>query len=153
MKVKQFMTDGIKAVMPTETILNVAKLMQTHGIGSIPIINKSSEVIGIITDRDIVIRACANTLSMNTQVEEVMTHPVHQIEETEEVGKAISLMADKQVRRLPVIDCHQKLVGIITLSDLATHQLTDGRAEIALKEISEPTTNPNRDLEVDDFPL
>ncbi len=62
-------------------------------------------------------------------------------------------MADKQVRRLPVTDDEGRLVGMITLGDLAIHQLTDGRAEIALKEISEPCTNPNCDLEVDDFPL
>ena len=62
-------------------------------------------------------------------------------------------MADKQVRRLPVVDIKNKLVGMISLGDLAIHQLTDGRAEMALKEISEPNTNPNLDLEVDDFPL
>ena len=90
---------------------------------------------------------------MNTKVEDVMTHPVHTIIETAEVGEAISLMANKQVRRLPVVDNNHKLVGMISLGDLAVHQLTDGRAEIALKEISEPNTNPNRDLEVDDFPL
>lgn len=153
MEVKQFMTDGIEALSPNETVLNASRLMKKHNIGSIPVIDEDSKVIGLITDRDIVIRVFADILPMNTKVESVMTKPVFTIEQTEEVGAAISLMADKQVRRLPVVDHEQKLVGMISLGDLAIHQLTDGRAEIALKEISEPNTNPNRDLEVDDFPL
>lgn len=153
MEVKQFMTDGIEALSPNETVLNASRLMKKHNIGSIPVIDEDSKVIGLITDRDIVIRVFADILPMNTKVESVMTKPVFTIEQTEEVGAAISLMADKQVRRLPVVDHEQKLVGMISLGDLAIHQLTNGRAEIALKEISEPNTNPNRDLEVDDFPL
>ena len=128
-------------------------LMKKYDIGSLPVIDESSQVIGIVTDRDIVVRVFADILPMNTKVEDIMTHPVHTIIETAEVGEAISLMANKQVRRLPVVDNNHKLVGMISLGDLAVHQLTDGRAEIALKEISEPNTNPNRDLEVDDFPL
>lgn len=153
MEVKQFMTDGIEALSPNETVLNASRLMKKHNIGSIPVIDEDSKVIGLITDRDIVIRVFADILPMNTKVESVMTKPVFTIEQTEEVGAAISLMADKQVRRLPVVDHEQKLVGMISLGDLAIHQLTNGRAEIALKEISEPNTNPNRDLEIDDFPL
>ena len=153
MKVRQFMTDGIEALAPNETVLNASRLMKKYDIGSLPVIDESSQVIGIVTDRDIVVRVFADILPMNTKVEDIMTHPVHTIIETAEVGEAISLMANKQVRRLPVVDNNHKLVGMISLGDLAVHQLTDGRAEIALKEISEPNTNPNRDLEVDDFPL
>lgn len=153
MKIKQFMTDGIEALTPNETVLNASRIMKKHHIGSVPVINESSELVGIITDRDIVVRVFADILPMNTKVSDVMTQPVHTIVETAEVGEAISLMADKQVRRLPVVDIKNKLVGMISLGDLAIHQLTDGRAEMALKEISEPNTNPNLDLEVDDFPL
>ena len=153
MEVKQFMTDGIEALTPTETVLNASRIMKKHNVGSIPVIDENSKVIGLVTDRDIVIRVFADILPMSTKIEDIMTHPVYTIEQHSEVGLAISLMADKQVRRLPVVDHDQKLVGMISLGDLAVHQLTDGRAEIALKEISEPNTNPNRDLEVDDFPL
>ena len=153
MKVRQFMTDGIEALTPNETVLNASRLMKKYDIGSIPVIDESSQVIGIVTDRDIVVRVFADIMPMNTKVDEIMTHPVHIIIETAEVGEAISLMADKQIRRLPVVDAQNKLVGMISLGDLAVHQLTDGRAGIALKEISEPNTNPNCDLEVDDFPL
>ena len=153
MKIKQFMTDGIEALTPNETVLNASRIMKKDNIGSVPVINESSELVGIITDRDIVVRVFADILPMNTKVSDVMTQPVHTIVETAGVGEAISLMADKQVRRLPVVDIKNKLVGMISLGDLAIHQLTDGRAEMALKEISEPNTNPNLDLEVDDFPL
>lgn len=153
MEVKQFMTDHIEALTINETVLTASRLMKKYNIGSIPVIDETSQIIGIITDRDIVIRVFADILPMNTKVNEAMTQPVYTIVETAEVGEAISLMADKQVRRLPVVDANNKLVGMISLGDLAIHQLTDGRAEIALKEISEPNTNPNQDLEVDDFPL
>ena len=153
MNVKQFMTDGIEAITAHDTVLNASRMMKKNNIGSVPVIDDASQVIGIITDRDIVIRAFADILPMNTKVEEIMTQPVYTIKEDAEVGCAISLMADKQVRRLPVTDDEGRLVGMIILGDLAIHQLTDGRAEIALKEISEPCTNPNCDLEVDDFPL
>lgn len=153
MKVRQFMTDGIEALTINETVLTASRLMKKYNIGSLPVINEDSKVIGVVTDRDIVIRVFADILPMSTKIEKVMTSPVFTIEESAEVGTAISLMADKQVRRLPVVDSEQHLVGMISLGDLAIHQLTDGRAETALKEISEPNTNPNRDLEVDDFPL
>lgn len=147
------MTDGIEALTTNETVLTASRLMKKYNIGSLPVIDDQSTVIGIVTDRDIVIRVFADILPMSTKIGDVMTSPVYTIEETAEVGAAISLMADRQVRRLPVVDSEKKLVGMISLGDLAIHQLTDGRAEIALKEISEPNTNPNRDLEVDDFPL
>ncbi len=153
MKVRQLMTDGIEALTTNETVLTASRLMKKYNIGSLPVIDDQSTVIGIVTDRDIVIRVFADILPMSTKIGDVMTSPVYTIEETAEVGAAISLMADRQVRRLPVVDSEKKLVGMISLGDLAIHQLTDGRAEIALKEISEPNTNPNRDLEVDDFPL
>ncbi|MGL4338278.1 MAG: CBS domain-containing protein [Turicibacter sp.] len=153
MKVKQLMTDGIEALTPNDTVLIASRLMKKCNIGSLPVIGDDSKVIGIVTDRDIVIRVFADILPMNTKVEEIMTSPVFCITENSEIGSAISLMADKQVRRLPVIDDAQQLVGLISLGDLAMHQLTDGRAGNALKEISEPNTNPNKDLEVDDFPM
>lgn len=153
MKVRQLMTDGIEALTTNETVLTASRLMKKYNIGSLPVIDDQSTVIGIVTDRDIVIRVFTDILPMSTKIGDVMTSPVYTIEETAEVGAAISLMADRQVRRLPVVDSEKKLVGMISLGDLAIHQLTDGRAEIALKEISEPNTNPNRDLEVDDFPL
>ena len=153
MNINDIMSKKIIVGSTTNTLSEIAELMKKYDIGSLPVIDESSQVIGIVTDRDIVVRVFADILPMNTKVEDIMTHPVHTIIETAEVGEAISLMANKQVRRLPVVDNNHKLVGMISLGDLAVHQLTDGRAEIALKEISEPNTNPNRDLEVDDFPL
>ncbi len=88
MEVKQFMTDGIEALSPNETVLNASRLMKKHNIGSIPVIDEDSKVIGLITDRDIVIRVFADILPMNTKVESVMTKPVFTIEQTEEVGAA-----------------------------------------------------------------
>ena len=117
-------TINIEALTMSETVLNASRLMKKYNVGSIPVIDESSQVVGIITDRDIVVRVFADILPMNTKVSEVMTHPVHTIIETAEVGEAISLMADKQVRRLPVVDNNSKLVGMISLGDLAIHQLS-----------------------------
>ena len=73
MKIKQFMTDGIEALTPNETVLNASRIMKKHNIGSVPVINESSELVGIITDRDIVVRIFADILPMNTKVSDVMT--------------------------------------------------------------------------------
>jgi len=153
MEVKQIMSDYVQTLRETDSILKASCLMRKFDIGVLPIIDEFSQVIGVLTDRDLVIRGLVQELATDTPVKEIMTQPVYTINECEPVGAAISLMSDKQVRRLPVVDKRNQLTGIISLRNLATLQLTDERAGIALKEISEPSTNPNRDLEVDDFPL
>lgn len=153
MKIKQLMTDHVEGISPTETVLQAANLMSKHNFGFLPVIDSDAQVIGALTDRDLVIRILATSAPLDTKVEAIMTKPVYTIEESEAVSLALSLMAEKQIRRLPVVNKQNQLVGIISLGDLATYELTDERAGMALKEISEPTTNPNRDLEVDDFPL
>ena len=153
MEIKQLMTDYVETLIATDSILKASYLMKKLGVGAIPVIDEASQVVGIITDRDLVTRGIVDKLAADTPVREIMTQPVYTINECEPVGTAISLMSDKQVRRLPVVDNLNQLTGIISLGDLATLQLTDERAGLALKEISEPNTNPNRDLEVDDFPL
>jgi len=153
MQVKQLMTHYVKGIFPTETILNASRFMKELDIGILPVIDRSAQIIGILSDRDLVLRAIVDQLPPHTQIESIMTQPVYTIEETAEVGMALSLMAERQVRRLPVVDRNNKLVGILSLGDLAIAQLTDERAGLVLKEISEPTNNPNRDLKVDDFPL
>ena len=153
MKVKQFMIDGVEGILPKSSILEAAHLMKKLNIGILPVIDENSIIIGILTDRDIVTRALAEELASSTTIDTIMTTSVQTIKETEEIGLALSLMAEKKIRRLPVIDDSNKLSGIISLADLALHQLTDERAGITLKEVSKPSNDPNNDLEVDDFPL
>ena len=153
MAVKQFMMDGVEPISPNKTVLDAALSMKKLNLGTLPVIDETSKIIGILTDRDIVVRVIAENLPMTTQIKDVMTKPVHVIKESSEIGVAISKMAEKKVRRLPVIDENEKISGIISIGDLMLHQLTDARAGFALKEISEITSDPNNDLEVDDFPL
>ncbi len=153
MNVRSFMTDGVEALTPQDTVLHASRLMKKLNIGCLPVLDDHSKVIGIVTDRDIVIRVFADILPMNTKVDSIMTSPVVTVCETDEIGMTITKMSENQVRRLPVVDESANLVGMISLGDLAIHQLTDERSQVALKEISEPHVDPNPDLDVDDFPL
>ena len=153
MIVKTFMTDHVEALTKEDTALHVSRLMKKHDIGCLPVIDEDSHVIGMVTDRDIVVRVFADILPMNTKVESFMTCPVTCVNETDEIGVTISKMCEHQVRRLPVIDHNQTLVGMISLSDLAIHELTNERSQVVLSSVSTQTKDPNPDLDVDDFPL
>ena len=153
MNVKAIMTDGVEALSIEDTALKASRLMKKYDIGCLPVLDTNSEVIGMVTDRDIVVRVFADILPMNTKVKSFMTSPVICVNETDEVGMTITKMSEYQVRRLPVIDRNNTLVGMVSLSDLALSQLTDSRSHVVLKSVSEPSHSSAIEADVDDFPL
>lgn len=155
MKVKELMTKKVITIDKEDSIINAAKKMKDHDIGILVIINEKRDVLGVITDRDIVIRSIARG-NINTTVDEVMTHDSIRINKNEEIVKALETMGDYQIKRLVVVDDELKLVGIISLSDLALGKYTNKLVNETLYEISIPnpqTEKPLKYLEVDDFPL
>lgn len=155
MKVKELMTKKVITIDKEDSIINAAKKMKDHDIGILVIINEKRDVLGVITDRDIVIRSIARG-NINTTVDEVMTHDSIRINKNEEIVKALETMGDYQIKRLVVVDDDLKLVGIISLSDLALGKYTNKLVNETLYEISIPnpqTEKPLKYLEVDDFPL
>lgn len=122
MKVKECMCSEVACVNPNSTISDVAKLMLNKHVGCIPVCDTNKNVVGLVTDRDLILRtlACDKDIKQ-TPVSEVMTTKVYNVSPDAEVSEASKVMCDCQVRRLPVVD-NDVLVGIITLGDLANNQ-------------------------------
>ena len=122
MKVKDCMCDDVCCVKPETKITEVAKLMSENHIGCIPVCNDEKCVVGILTDRDIILRtvACDKSAS-NTKVSDVMTCNTKCCDCNTDIAEASKIMGQEQVRRIPVTE-NGKLVGILTLGDMARNQ-------------------------------
>ena len=141
MKVKDFMTRNIAFATTNATVSDVAKLMQQNHVGSIPICNEQDDIVGMITDRDIVLRNVANKKDPNnTKVTEIMTTDIVTVDPEMDVYKVSRLMAEKQVRRIPVVE-NKKVVGVVTLGDLAKEKNFDVEVASCLSEICRPSKN------------
>ncbi len=136
MKIKELMTTDVITCTPPTPIMEVAKHMKNNDIGSVPVVN-NNQLVGLITDRDVIIRCIALGLDPNkTQAQDCMTkNPVTVTPETD-AHEAADLMASEQVRRLPVVK-NGALVGICVLGDLAVMSVHVDEAGDALSEISE----------------
>lgn len=139
MKVKDIMTKNVVTVSTDDTVLHVAKLMTNYNIGCIPVVENGQKVLGVITDRDIVIamakynRDPENTLAVN-----IMTSGIYSVKPDAELSQALSLMKKQQIRRLPVIE-NDNLLGMVSLGDVAVYaNHTDTEVGEALTEISKP---------------
>jgi CBS domain-containing protein len=138
LKVKDIMTRNVAYIDPNSTVVEAAKLMQQHNVGSIPVVDQSG-IKGIITDRDIVIRNIAGDRDpKSTPVRDVMTAQVTTVTPDTDVNQLSSMMSNQQVRRMPVVE-NNKLVGIVALGDMATNNWADSEAAEALTEISKPS--------------
>jgi CBS domain-containing protein len=121
-QVADVMTEEVYAVEPQETLRRAAELMATFDVGSLPVCS-DQRVLGIVTDRDIVVRGLASGLDPETGcVSDAMTHDVLCCTPQQDLAQAMQLMADHQVRRLPVVDAERRLVGIVSIGDLAVEE-------------------------------
>lgn len=118
MKIKDCMCENVKWVTPETNVWNCTKVMQDNKIGCVPVCNKENEVVGIVTDRDVILRAIACDKDYkNTPVSDIMTTNVFVCNANSEIEEAENLMSKNAIRRLPVIE-NNKIVGIITLGNL-----------------------------------
>jgi CBS domain-containing protein len=129
------MTHAVSLAAPDQSIQEAAILMMESDSGSLPV-GENDRLIGILTDRDIAIRAVALGKGPKTPVREVMTEQVMYCFDDQDVREIARTMADQQVRRLPVVNRDKRLVGIVALADLAVYQ-TDAAAE-AIAGVSQP---------------
>jgi len=119
MKVKDCMCNKVVKAHKETTLREIAKLMENNGIGSVPICDKENEVIGFITDRDIVVRCiAANGDCSKTKVSEIMTKQVIKTTPDTDIQEACETMSTNQIRRLPVID-DGGIIGILTIGDIS----------------------------------
>ncbi len=136
MIVRDIMSENVVWVTPNTPLVEVAKLMQQEDIGSVPVYEQN-KLQGIITDRDMVLRAIASGKNpISLQASHIMSPNVVTVSPDTEVHEASDIMAGKQIRRLPVIE-NNKLVGIVTLGDLAVESIHIDEAGEALSNISQ----------------
>jgi CBS domain-containing protein len=136
MRVAEVMTRDVRLIEPNQTIRDAARLMAEMDAGVMPV-REGDRLVGMITDRDIAVRAVAQGRGPDTPVREVMTDEVKYCYEDDDTNDVARNMADIQVRRLPVLTRDKRLVGIISLGDLA---VTDEarRAGEAVAGVSQP---------------
>ncbi len=137
-KIRDLMTEQVAFVTPDTLVTEAAQLMQKHNIGVLPVC-EGQNVVGILTDRDIVVRNVAHQQDPSvTPVRNIMTTQVESVSPDTTLNRAAEIMAEKQVRRLPVLENNQ-LVGIVSLGDLATQAKYDVELARTLGEISVPS--------------
>ena len=139
MKIEDVMTHDVAVVSPDETVQQAARVMDQLDIGALPVA-ENERLVGMITDRDIALRAVACGLGPDTPVSDVMTRDVKYCFCDQEVAEVSDNMADIQIRRLPVVDRDKRLVGIVALGDIATSSENECVTD-ALAGISRPHTD------------
>ena len=136
MNISEVMTRDVRIATPNDSLQTAARIMDEFDFGLLPV-GENDRLIGMLSDRDITIRAVAQGLSpQESKVADVMTADVKYIYEDESVEQAARNMSDLQVRRLPVVDRDNRLVGIVSLGDLALSE--EDSAGAALSSISQP---------------
>ena len=134
-KISEVMTTNVKVVRPNETVQNAARLMAELDVGAIPVCD-GKRLQGMITDRDITIRATAEGRGGETKVKEVMTQDVVWCTEEDDTQEVLQRMGESQIRRIPVVDQDKNLVGIVALGDLAIED--EENVDETLRDISMP---------------
>jgi len=139
MNVDSVMTREVAVVSPTDSVRAAADVLKRLNIGSAPVCNGRS-LVGMITDRDIAVRAVAYGRDpVNTPVEQVMTRDVIYCFDDQDVQEVADAMAASQVRRMPILNRQHELVGIVSLGDLAVDLADDEMTGEVLEEVSQPS--------------
>ena len=146
MKVKDCMCNDVCCVKPETKINEVAKIMSQNHIGCVPVCDQNNCICGIITDRDILLRSVAcDKDTCQTTASEIMSKDVCTCNESDDMTNAESKMANYQVRRLPVCDKDNHVIGILTLGDLAQNDEQLGKQQVCttIDEICNCHSNKN----------
>lgn len=140
-KCNDVMTKNPVVCLPEDTATRAAQLMKSVDVGSIPVIDgqQTYKLIGIVTDRDLALRVVADNQTPDAvKVSEVMSDAVITCRTDDDIDMAVEAMSQNQLRRIPVLDAGQKLVGIIAQADVATRVNQANETAEMVKEISQP---------------
>lgn len=130
MKVREAMHEGVTWVDPSTSIGSLARMMRDEDIGSIPI-GENDRLVGMVTDRDIVCKALANGKDISSlTARDVMSSPIVYCRADEDVGDAARIMEEHAIRRLPVINENKRMVGMLSMGDIADAASRDLTAEV-----------------------
>jgi CBS domain-containing protein len=139
MQLRELMTHEVHCIPPETSLRHAAQKMKSWDVGALPIC-KDDKLIGVITDRDIAVRAVAEGRDPESyRVKDAMTPELIYCFEDDEVERAAKLMESKQIRRLPVLSRDKRLVGIISLGDLAVRHGDESLSHEVLEQISQPS--------------
>jgi len=138
MRVDEAMSRDVHMVKPDQSLVDAARMMAECDCGALPV-QENDRLVGMITDRDIVVRALAAGKDGKSKIRDVMSQEVKYCFDDDDLSKVATNMADIQVRRLPVVNHEQRLVGIIALADIAKSEKPKPTAE-ALRGISESSS-------------
>ena len=134
---RDIMTKSVQTANRETTLQDVAQMLKDGDIGILPVVEKdTNKLIGLITDRDIVVRAVANGKSAETNVGEIMTTELFTAKPDDFAFKAVRTMGDKQVRRIPITDDENILQGIVSMADIALEMEDEREIAETLEEIS-----------------
>lgn len=146
MKVREAMTRDVRLVRPDQTIRDAAQLMAELDIGALPV-EENDRLVGMITDRDITVRAMAQGRGPDTPIRDVMSREVKYCFEDQTIDEITQNMGEQRIRRLPVLTREKRLVGILSLGDLAIDESAQDEAGEALGGISRPGGQHSQSME------
>ena len=139
--IRDVMTPNPECVSERDSISDVARIMKNQDTGVVPVVD-GKKVIGMITDRDIVVRGIAEGKDVGSvRVNELMTRQVRSVRDTATVNEALQLMSGAEIRRVAVVNGNDELVGIVSLGDISTSTNQDGKIGQAVENISEAPPN------------
>ncbi|SMF92415.1 CBS domain-containing protein [Paenibacillus uliginis N3/975] len=137
MQIIEVMTRQVQTCQTSDPVEKAAKIMEQGNVGAVPIVDQAGRLTGIMTDRDIVLRGVAKNKDLRmTTCEELMTGEVKCCEPHTEIHEAANMLAQHQIRRLPVVDNQGRLVGICAIGDLAVRDIYINESGEALNQIS-----------------
>jgi CBS domain-containing protein len=136
-QVRELMTESPRTVPPDASAVDAAKVMQNEDAGVVPIVEDDGRLVGVVTDRDIALRVVAEGREPDsTKVAEIASQNLATVDPQQDIDEALRLMAEHQVRRLPVVEEDGRLVGILAQADVARH-LDASRTGEVVEQISE----------------
>ena len=137
MTARDIMTAPVRSVTAQSSVREAAKIMKEENVGIIPVVDEDRKLVGVVTDRDLVVRLLAGDRSTdNIKLQELMSDDVEAVTPEEEIREVLELMGRRQVRRIPVVDQDDSLIGIISLGDIANRADYDEELQDALEQIS-----------------
>ncbi len=136
--VTDVMTRGVRSMRPDDNLVAAAQAMEELNVGAVPVCS-GDKLLGMLTDRDIVVRGVAQEMDLKQcKLSDVMSGHVRTAREDDDVEDVLREMADAQIRRLPVVDSQDRLVGIVSIGDIASRHLDEHQVAQSLGDISTP---------------
>jgi len=139
-RIQDVMTRNPRTVTPEASAREAARIMKDEDVGVVPVVagDRSSRLVGVVTDRDIAVRLVAEGRDGDARVRDIMTNRLHTRRPDDDLDDVMNTMASEQVRRIPIVDERGDLVGIVSQADVVRKARDDRKAEETVERISEP---------------